>query len=628
MHESATLLVQMTAVAIAVGVLAQVVADRLRLPSIVLLLLFGILVGPDGLGFIDTELFGAGLQAIVTVAMALILFEAGLQLHTVDLAKVGRPVRNLVTVGTVVTIAGVALASHLVAGFPWSMALLLGAILSVTGPTVINPLLDRVRVVRRLDTVLRGEGILIDPIGAILAVVVLELVMTTDTSVWQGLAEFVVRMAIGVVLGLAGGWLLGRLLRVRRLFPTEIKNLVVLAWVLGLFAASEALASESGLAAVVIAGMVVRRESIPQQSRLRRFKGELSILLISILFILLSAHLPLSTLTALGWGGVMTVFLLMWVVRPINILVSTANSELSWRERLFAMWICPRGVVAISIASFIAIRLETGSPALASAGLTAADGSALLALVFLTIAITVVVQGLTAGLAARLLGVSAQDANHVVIVGANPLGRTLGVLLKRSGADPILIDANPHNVDRARSLGLAAIAGNSLDSEIHEQARTEDARTLVSLTANQAINFLVAALAKDEHHVPRVYPVLVDLEKGAHGDLVEEMGGELAFGRRIDVADWNQQIIHERARIVSLGLEDGIPPGKLGQMEMPDGFLPLVTVRGDSALVCHAGLEWAAGDRLLALATPEAQAEIPRLFGAASREPEPEAVVA
>ncbi|HJU86753.1 MAG TPA: sodium:proton antiporter, partial [Gemmatimonadota bacterium] len=455
MEVTAQKLVQMIAVAIAVGMLAQVLAQKARLPSIVLLLGLGILIGPDGIGWIDTRAFGRGLEAIVTIAVALILFEGGLQLHYVDLAAVGRTVRNLVTIGAAVTVIGATLAAHLVAGFPWRLALLFGAIVSVTGPTVINPLLDRVRVQRRLDTVLRGEGIVIDPIGAIFAVVILEIMLTSDSSVWTGLQAFALRMGLGAAIGLAGGWVLGRILRMRRLLEPEIKNLVVLAWVLALFAISELLAGESGLAAVVIAGMTVRRESIPRQHQLRRFKGELSVLFISLLFILLSAHLRLSTIAAVGWRGVAVVALLMWVVRPLNVLASTARTDLTWRERLFVMWICPRGVVAISISSFIAILLASGSPAVTRARLSAQAGEALVALVFLTIAITVVVQGITAAPVARLLGVAATSSRHVVVVGANALGRTFASLLKEHGREPLLVDANPINVAHARRQGLA-----------------------------------------------------------------------------------------------------------------------------------------------------------------------------
>lgn len=601
MEVTAQQLVQMIAVAIAVGMLAQVLAQKVRLPSIVLLLGLGVLVGPDALGWIDTRAFGRGLEAIVTIAVALILFEGGLQLHYVDLAAVGRPVRNLVTVGTVITVAGATVAAHALAGFPWRLAFLFGAIVSVTGPTVINPLLDRVRVKRRLDTVLRGEGIVIDPIGAILAVVVLELLMTADSSIWTGTREFALRMGLGAAIGLAGGWVLGRILRMRRLLPEEIENLVVLAWVLGLFAISEWLAGESGLAAVVIAGMTVRRESIPRQHRLRRFKSELSILFIAILFILLSAHLRLSTIAAVGWRGVLVVLLLMWVIRPLNVLASTAGTDLSWRERLFVMWICPRGVVAISISSFIAILLAGDSPAVSRARLGPADGEALVALVFLTIAITVVVQGITAAPVARLLEVAATSSHHVVIVGANALARTFAGLLHEHGMEPLLIDANPINVAHARRAGMPAIAGNALEREVLDEARLEDASALVGLTPNQEVNFLACQLAVGEYHVPDVHPVLIDREKGPQDQLVESIGGEPGFAEQTDVAQWDLDLARGEAALRTVEVSEQAARRTIQELELGPDILPLLLLRGEEARICHIGLRCSEGDRIVGL---------------------------
>ena len=608
MEVTAQQLVQMVAVAIAVGMLAQVLAHKVRLPSIVLLLGLGILVGPDGVGWIDTLAFGRGLEAIVTIAVALILFEGGLQLHYVDLAAVGRTVRNLVTIGAVITVVGATAAAHLVAGFPWRLAILFGAIVSVTGPTVINPLLDRVRVQRRLDTVLRGEGIVIDPIGAVFAVVVLELLLTTDSSIWTGMREFALRMGLGVAIGLAGGWVLGRVLRMRRMLADEIENLVVLAWVLALFAISERLAGESGLAAVVIAGMTVRRESIPRQHQLRRFKGELSILFISLLFILLSAHLRLSTIAAVGWRGVAVVLLLMWVIRPLNVLASTARTDLTWRERLFVMWICPRGVVAISISSFIAILLASGSPAVTRARLGPEDGQALVALVFLTIAITVVVQGITAAPVARLLEVAATSSRHVVVVGANALGRTFATLLRGHGLEPLLIDANPIHVAHARRLGMPAIVGNALEREVLDEARLEDAGAVVGLTANQEVNFLACQLAAGEYHVPDVHPVLIDREKGPRNRLVESIGGEPGFAEQADVAQWNLDLDRGNAELRTAEVGAQAARRTIQELDLGPDALPLLLLRGGDARICHVGLRCVRGDRIVALVRHGAEA--------------------
>lgn len=620
MHESAPLLVRMVAVAIGVGILAQVVAGRVRLPSIVFLLAFGVLVGPDGLRWIEPDAFGVGLQAIVTVAVALILFEGGLELRLLDLAAVGGTVRNLVTIGAGITVVGAAAAAHYLVGFEWPLAFLFGAIVSVTGPTVITPLLDRVRVTRQVDTILRGEGILIDPVGAILTVVVLDIILSAEASLWLGFTEFAVRLLVGVAIGLAGGWSLGRVLRLRGVFADELKNLVVLAWVLVLFAAAEALASESGLATVVIAGMAVRRESIPRENQLRRFKGELSVLFISMLFIMLSAHLPLATLAAVGWSGVLTVVVLMLFVRTVSVLVCTWGRDIRWRERLFLMWVSPRGVVAISIASFIALRIEIESPELVAAGLTALDGEQLLALVFLTIAITVVVQGLTAGSVARALGVDAEAGRYVIVVGANPLGRRVGVLLRDHGWDVLLIDTNPKNVRLARVDGLVARAGNCLDRQVLEEAQMESATAVLAVTANQAVNFLVSQIALEEYHIPSVHPALIDAEKGVGEKLAEDVGVALAFGGPLDVVDWNRSLDRDTVRQVVLSLGGSPPEKPLGELDLPDGVLPVLTLRRDRSYICHAATLWSPDERVVVLVTPEGEDELGAAFGAAMEE--------
>jgi Trk K+ transport system NAD-binding subunit len=414
--------------------------------------------------------------------------------------------------------------------------------------------------------------------------------------VWSGLETFFSRMVIGFSIGMAGGWLLGRALRVRRLFPDELKNLVVLAWVLALFLAAQTVAHESGLAAVVVAGMMVRREAIPQQHLLRKFKGELSILFISMLFILLSAHLPLATLRSVGWSGVWTVVVLMLAVRPASVLLATWRSRLTTRERLFTMWISPRGVVAISIASFIALMLQDEP----SAPLTPANGEALLALVFMTIAITVVVQGITASGVARLLGVRAADGSYTIVIGADRLGRVVASALKEHGGDPLLIDTNRRCVAAAQREGFQAVSGNSLDREVLEDAQVDAAAALIATTANQEINVLAARLAAEEYGVPRVYSVLVREEDGVKKELVEDMGGRVAFGRRIDVNRWNDDLTDGAARLseVEVGAPGRAP---LGKLELPDDVLPLILVRGDRRSLCHAETRWQRGDRIVAL---------------------------
>lgn len=611
------------AIVIVVGILAQVVAERLRQPAIVFLLLFGVLVGPDVLGWVDPHDLGLGLEAIVSLAVALILFEGGLQLHLVDLAAVGRVVRNLVTVGAAITVIGAALVARLVLGFDWSIAVLFGAIVSVTGPTVINPLLERIRVTRRVDTILRGEGILIDPVGAILAVIVLEFLLTAESTVWNGLLGFLERFLVGGAIGFAGGWILGKVLGTGRMVADELANLFVLGWVIGLFALSQAIAPESGILAVVVAGMTIRREAVRHERLLRRFKGQLSVLFISILFILLAAYLPLSTVVAVGWGGVAVVLFLMWVVRPVAVWLSTLGSDTTWRERLFLAWVCPRGVVAISIASIVALLARGGSAEVVRAGISPAEGEALLALVFLTIAITVLVQGLTARAIGGALGVLADATQRVVIVGANELGRLLAEVLAQAGLEPTLIDTNPHHVSVAQSMGFPTVVGNCLERHVLETAGVEGARAVIATTSNQEINFLVAQRAREEFRVPVVAPVLVEFSRGAHEGLVEEIGGSVAFGGPISVSEWNHDIRTGGVEVV----EHVIPPdaryGALAHMALPEGILPLLIVRGKRPVFSRSDEAWHSGDRVVFLVVRGREAALEEFLQSSSEVPAP-----
>ncbi|MDX2096781.1 MAG: sodium:proton antiporter, partial [Leptolyngbyaceae cyanobacterium bins.59] len=308
------------------GISAQVLAESLKVPSIVFLLLFGILLGSDGFDILHPNLLGSGLEVIVALSVAVILFEGGLNLELRDLGRVSGSLRNLVTIGTLITLIGGGIAAHWLSEFPWTIAFLYASLVVVTGPTVISPLLRQVSVDRRIATLLEGEGVLIDPVGAILAVVVLNIILNGAPDMLTVASGLGLRLGIGTAIGAAGGWLLGLVLRYATFLSEELKNLVVLAGLWGLFGLAQAIRSEAGLMTTVVAGLVLGAESMPEQRLLRRFKGQLTILAVSVLFVLLSADLSLASITALGWGGLATVLFLMFVVRPINVWVCTWNS--------------------------------------------------------------------------------------------------------------------------------------------------------------------------------------------------------------------------------------------------------------------------------------------------------------
>jgi NhaP-type Na+/H+ or K+/H+ antiporter len=580
----------------AAGLLAQLVGHRWRLPAIVPLLAFGVLLGPSVLGVVRPEALGAGLPVIVKLAVAIILFDGALNLRLADLRRAMHEVRNLVTIGVLVTWVGATVAAHFVARLSWPVAIIFGALMTVTGPTVVQPLLKRVALPRRVKTALEGEAILIDPIGAVLAVAALDVVLglagVRPIGVLGGAWAYVGRLLVGLVVGVAGAAVLPRLLKRPHLVPAELANLVVLAGVWGVFGIAEWLHSESGIMAVVAMGLAFQREAVPEEQRLRRFKEQLTVLGISLLFVLLAASLPLEVIRSEGWPGLLTVVALMLIVRPIDAVVSLRRSALSWREKTFIAWIAPRGVVAASVASLFALELR-------EAGYT--EGSRLLAITFLTIALTVTLQGLTASPVARLLKLQSFEGRRAIIVGAGPLGRALAEIFRRHGRPVVLVDRNSALVAQARAQGFEAVEGNALDEGTLESVGAEEAETLVATTTNSEVNALAAHLARDAFGVARAFPVLGHPSRGAGPRLVDRVGGRMAFGHPVDVREWEHALEHDEARIVNYLVPLDWSGHPMRALSVPDDVVVLARVQGGSLELAHPEMIWQRGDQAIVL---------------------------
>jgi NhaP-type Na+/H+ or K+/H+ antiporter len=582
--------------ATAAGLLAQLLAHRWRLPAIVPLLAFGVLLGPSLLGVVHPAALGAGLPVIVKLAVAVILFDGALNLRLADLRRAMHEVRNLVTLGVVITWAGATLAAHYVARLSWPVAIVFGALMTVTGPTVVQPLLKRVPLPRRVKTALEGEAILIDPIGAVLAVAVLDVVLglagVRPIGVLGGAWAYVGRLLVGLVIGVAGAVGMSRLLKRRQLVPAELANLVVLAGVWGVFALAEWLHSESGIMAAVAMGLAFQREAVPEEHRLRRFKEQLTVLGISLLFVLLAASLPLEVILSEGWPGVLTVLALMLVVRPLDVVASLRRSTLSWREKAFIAWIAPRGVVAASVASLFALELG-------EAGYT--EGARLLAITFLTIALTVTLQGLTAAPLARLLKLQSLEGRRAIIIGAGQLGRVLAELFRRFGRPVVLVDRNSALVAQAQAQGFEAIEGNGLDEDTLERAGAGEAETLVATTTNSEVNALAAHLAHEAFGVMRAFPVLGHPSRGAGPRLVDRVGGRMAFGHPVDVRELEYALEHGEARVVTYRVPLDWSGHALRALVIPADIVVLARVHGGSLELAQPDLIWQRGDEAVVL---------------------------
>ncbi|MBD0392535.1 MAG: cation:proton antiporter, partial [Microcoleus sp. C1-bin4] len=477
---------QLMVMTVICGISAQVLAAYLKVPAIVFLLLFGILAGPDCLGVLHPHLLGSGLEVMVSLCVALILFEGGLNLELRDLGKLSGSIRNLVTVGTLITLIGGGMAAHWLGEFPWPIAFLYASLVVVTGPTVIGPLLKQVSVDKQVAALLEAEGVLIDPVGAILAVLVLNIILNGNADLLVLFRDLIVRLLVGTVIGVAGGWLLGFILKRSQFLSEDLKNLVVLAGLWGFFGLAEEIRSESGLMATVLSGIVLRAAAVPEERLLRRFKGQLTVLAISMLFVLLAADLSLASVVALGWGSLFTVLALMWVVRPINVWLCTWNSGLNWRQKLFVCWVAPRGIVSASIASLFAILLT-------QRGIN--GGDSIKALVFLTIIMTVFVQGLTAGGIAQLLGITSKSATGAAIVGSNPLSRLIARLFQERGESVAIIDTDPEACAEAEREGLRVFLSSALDHSVLEEAGLESMGTFLAMTNNGEVNLVLAQRA-------------------------------------------------------------------------------------------------------------------------------------
>ncbi|AUC59889.1 TrkA-N:Sodium/hydrogen exchanger [Cyanobacterium sp. HL-69] len=587
-----TLLIIITVFA---GISSQVLGEFFKIPSIVFLLIFGVLLGRDGLGILQPELLGVGLEVLVALAVAIILFEGGLNLELKQLDKVSGSLRNLVTIGTLITFILGGMAAHWLAEFPWEIAFLYASLVVVTGPTVVGPLLKQVAVDKRVATLLEGEGVLIDPVGAILAVVVLDTILNSSAYSFEIVTGLLFRLGIGAIIGGMGGWLLGSFQKNANFVPEELKNLVVLAGVWGIFGLSQMIISESGLMATVTAGIVVRASDIPEERLLLRFKGQLTVLCVSVLFILLAADLSIDSIFALGWGSVFTVLVLMFLVRPLSILICTWNSGLNWRQKTFLAWIAPRGIVSASVASLFSILLTQN-------GIN--GGDSIKGLVFLTIMMTVFAQGLSAGGVASLLKIKSNCAGGAVIVGCNQLGRLIGRIYQNEGESVVLIDTDKDACEKAKQDNLPVFESSGLDPQVMEKADITSVGTLVALTNNGDVNLMIAQRAIEEFAPPKVlavFPKQNDNNVKANKQKINQ-----PFINELPVKVWNQYLqdgLFRLGKTVIRGKGDAIDFQQVHiQALIASGeMLPLLVRRNGKLDIIQANEEWKLGDEIIYL---------------------------
>ena len=509
---------------IILGIGAEWLAWRIRLPSILLLLIFGFIAG-SVTGFLKPdEMFGDLLLPIVSLAVAIILFEGGLNLKISELRRIGSVVRNLVTIGVLVTWLIGGTAAFFLLNLELPLAILLGAILVVTGPTVIVPLLRHLRPGGQVGSILKWEGIVIDPIGAVLAVLVFEVIIASSAQEATALVitSLLKTIFAGGAIGAAGAIILILLLRSYRI-PDFLHSAVTLTVVIGAFTASNLIQNESGLLAATVMGIVLANQKSVSIRQISKFKENLSLILISSLFILLAARLNLDNLAqTIGLGSLGFVAVLMLIARPLSVALSTARSALSLKERLFLSWLAPRGIVAAAITSVFALRLvDAGYP----------QAELLVPLAFIVIAGTVAVYGLTATPVARWLGIAQPHPQGVLIIGAHTWARNIASALQAEGIKVMVADANWASISSARMAKLPTFYGNILSQYALEEMELGGIGRMLALTSDSDFNSLAVLHFVDIFDRAQLYQLPLEGEKeGDKRTVSRHLRGRLLFG--------------------------------------------------------------------------------------------------
>ena len=480
---------------IILGIIAQWMAWRLKLPAILPLILIGLLVGPiatlyteDGSKLIEPVwngtkgLFpGDGLYYFVSLAISIILFEGGLTLKRAEIANVGPVITKLITLGTIVTFFGAGVAAHYIFELTWQISFLFSALIIVTGPTVIAPILRNIPLKKDVSTVLKWEGILIDPIGALVAVLVFEFISVGEGQAFTktALIEFGKILLFGTTFGFTFAHALAFAIK-RNFIPHYLLNVVSLSVVLLVFVESDLFAHESGLLAVVVMGMVLGNMNLPNLKELLYFKESLSVLLISILFILLAANINISDMELVyNWNSALLFAVIVFIIRPLGVFLSTQGSNLKFNEKLFIGWVGPRGIVAAGIASLFGSKLLIkGEP----------GAEYITPLVFMIVLGTVLLNATTARFFAKVIGVFLKQSDGILIIGASKVSRLIGNYLKKNNRHVVLIDNNQTNVDKAKKVGMEAIVANIYSDTLTDNIELNDVGFLIALTGNTDIN--------------------------------------------------------------------------------------------------------------------------------------------
>jgi NhaP-type Na+/H+ or K+/H+ antiporter len=601
---------------LALGVGAQVLAKRLQMPSVLFLIVIGIAVGPEGLEFITIETFGDGLSTVVGLSVAIIIFDGAFHLRREKLAQAPRAVVRMMTIGAALAFVGTTLAVRLFLTGDWAVAALIGALLIATGPTVITPLLEVVTVREHIAATLEAEGIFNDVTAAVLAIVIFEVFVVADAPA-DIPVSFLQRLVAGLGVGIVVAGIVYYLL-VYVTLPagdaTQVARLVTLTGALVAFGLAESIFPETGVAATAAAGLVLGNLELPHREDILGFNRDLTLVVLSFVFISLAALIEFDALLGLGIGGIAVVVAVTLIVRPILVALSTTHWRFNREERLFLSFVGPRGIIPASVATLFAIELDAAGQFEAAQTLAGT--------VFLVIFITVVVQ---AGFARQIAQYLHVVPMRSIIVGGGRVGRALATRLEQRGENVHIVDQNPDTVAALREDGFTAHDGDGTDADTLEAAGVENAKLVVAATPDDDVNLLVSQLARTKYDVEDVVARVNTPSNVSAFDTLEVRAIDVASAtawsidneiERPALTHWMTELGegHDAQEIAVTAEElEGATIRELSA-EIPDGVLVAVIAREGETYVPAADTVLEAGDRITFIGRDDAVRQAVKRF--------------
>ncbi|PSP20125.1 potassium transporter [Halobacteriales archaeon QH_10_67_13] len=584
------------------GILAQLLSRRLKVPSVLFLIGIGVAIGGSGLGIVDIETFSeSGLSTIVGLSVAIIVFDGAFQLRRERLREASTTTLRLVTIGAVLTLVGVALSVRVFLGESWELSFLVGALLVATGPTVITPILEIVDVREHVASAMEAEGVINDVSAAIAAAVIFEAFVVADEGLFAGAIGFAERIGIGVAAGaLAAGT--AYYVLSRDLAPgdsPQVSRYIALAAALGGYALADGLASEAGVAAAATAGLLMGNFDLRHREEIEEFARDVTLLVLGFVFIALGALIDINEVLELGLTGIALVAVVMLVVRPLAVVIATAGvPRFSYPERAFLSTVAPRGIIPASVATLFAIELQAeGSPA---------EAQALTAAVFLVIFATVVLEGGFARQIGSALSVTPMDT---IIVGGGRVGRALAKRLEQRGESVVIIDNDETRVEEGRAEDLTVREGDGTDASVLRTAGIGEAKRLIAATGDDDQNLLIAQMASTKFGLEDVLARVNDPDNmGAFEGLnVRAIDASTATAFAIDneierpsMAHWMDELGEGHdVQECTITSEDYV--GKTIEQinkRIPDGVIIAIVCRDGDEHVPNAGETLNRGDRV------------------------------